>query len=94
MPLLTVKVLSVETVSSEKTVQTQIRLLLKEQSDQDLHCLPFDLHLLAALLHCKTKLIHFMTIAVIDLSQAGSQNMHYPIKFGENLGQTNAYFFL
>ena len=26
---------------------------LKEQSDQDLHCLPFFLHLLEALLHCK-----------------------------------------
>ena len=25
---------------------------LKEQSDQDLHCLPFCLHLLDALLHC------------------------------------------
>ena len=25
---------------------------LKEQSDQDLHCLPFFLHLLEALLHC------------------------------------------
>ena len=25
----------------EQTVQTQIRLLLKEQSDQGLHCLPF-----------------------------------------------------
>ena len=29
---------------------------LKEQSDQDLHCLPFYLHLLEALLHCKIKL--------------------------------------
>ena len=28
---------------------------LKEQSDQDLHCLPFFLHLLEALLHCKIK---------------------------------------
>ena len=28
---------------------------LKEQSDQDLHCLPFFLHLLKALLHCKIK---------------------------------------
>ena len=28
----------------EQTVQTQIRLLLEEQSDQGLHCLPFRLH--------------------------------------------------
>ena len=28
----------------EQTVKTQIRLLLREQSDQDLHCLPFQLH--------------------------------------------------
>ena len=31
---------------------------LKEQSDQDLHCLPFFLHLLEALLHCKIKLFY------------------------------------
>ena len=31
---------------------------LKEQSDQDLHCLPFCLHLLEALLHCKIKLFY------------------------------------
>ena len=33
---------------------------LKEQelSDQDLHCLPFFLHLLEALLHCKLKLFY------------------------------------
>ena len=29
-----------------QTVQTQIRLLLEEQSDQGLHCLQFPLHLL------------------------------------------------
>ena len=31
---------------------------LKEQSDQDLHCLPFCLLLLEALLHCKIKLFY------------------------------------
>ena len=31
---------------------------LEEQSDQDLHCLPFFLHLLEALLHCKIKLFY------------------------------------
>ena len=32
-----------------KTVQTQIRLPLDEQSDQGLHCLPFPLHRLDSL---------------------------------------------
>ena len=30
---------------SGQTVQIQIRLLLEDQSDQGLHCLPFHLHL-------------------------------------------------
>ena len=46
------------TDTSGQTMQTQIRLVLKEQSDQGLHCLPFCLHLLDALLygnpHCVT----------------------------------------
>ena len=37
-------ILSFRTDRSEQTVQTQIRLLLEEQSDQGLHCLPFRLH--------------------------------------------------
>ena len=32
------------TDTPERTVQTQIRLLLEEQSDLGLHCLPFHLH--------------------------------------------------
>ena len=32
-----------------QTVQTQIRLLLEQQSDQGLHCLPFRLHRLDSL---------------------------------------------
>ena len=36
---------------SVQTVQTQIRLLLEEQSDQGLHCLQFPLHLLDARMH-------------------------------------------
>ena len=52
----------------EQIVPTQIRLLLKEQSDQDLHCLPFHLHLLDALLHSKTKkMFYFRTMIVIIL---------------------------
>ena len=40
--------------NSEDSDQTA----LNEQSDQDLHCLPFFLHLLEALLHCKNKLFY------------------------------------
>ena len=43
---------------SEQTVYILIRLLFKEQSDQDLYCLPFCLHPLEALLHCKIKLFY------------------------------------
>ena len=49
-------------------VQTEIRLLSKEQSAQVLHCLPFYLHILDALLHCKTKPLYFITIMTIILS--------------------------
>ena len=38
------KTLSFRTDRSGQTVQTQIRLLLEEQSDQGLHCLLFPLH--------------------------------------------------
>ena len=41
----TVMILSFRTNRSGQTVQTQIRLLLEEQSDQGLHCLLFHLHL-------------------------------------------------
>ena len=44
---------------SGQTVQTQIRLLLEEQSDQGLHCLLFQLHLLEAFLCCMTNLFDF-----------------------------------
>ena len=40
----TVMTLSFRTDWSEQTVQTQIRLLLEEQSDQGLHCLLCHLH--------------------------------------------------
>ena len=47
----TVMILSFRTDRSGQTVQTQIRLLLEEQSDQGLHCLPFRLHRLDSLLY-------------------------------------------
>ena len=46
----TVMILSFWTDKPGQTVQTQIRLLLEEQSDQGLHCLQFPLHLLDAVL--------------------------------------------
>ena len=49
----TVIILNIGTDMSEQTVQTQIRLLLMEQSDQGLLCLLFCLHLLNTILHCK-----------------------------------------
>ena len=45
-PPTTVMILSFRTDMPGQTVQTQIRLLLEEQSDQGLHCLPFRLHCL------------------------------------------------
>ena len=51
--------LSFQTDRSRQTVQTQIRLLLEEQSDQGLHCLQFPLHLLDALLWGNAILFNF-----------------------------------
>ena len=53
-------IISFRTDRSGQTVQTQIRLLLEEQSDQGLHCLLFHLHLLEAFLCCKTSLFEFL----------------------------------
>ena len=57
--LSTVMILSFRTDRFGQTVQTQIRLLLEEQSDQGLHCLQFRLHLLGALLFGKAILFKF-----------------------------------
>ena len=57
--LTTIMILSFWTDRSEQTVQTQIRLLLEEQSDLGLHCLQFRLHLLGALLFGKAILFKF-----------------------------------
>ena len=46
----TVMILSFRTDRPGQIVQTQIRLLLEEQSDQGLYCLQFPLHHLNALL--------------------------------------------
>ena len=47
----TVMILSFWKDMPGQTVQIQIRLLLEEQSDQGLHCLPFRLHRLDSLLY-------------------------------------------
>ena len=47
----TVVFLSFRTDRFGQTVQTQIRLLLEEQSDQGLHYLPFRLHHLDSLFY-------------------------------------------
>ena len=52
-------ILSFQTDRSGQTVQTQIRLLLEEQSDQGLHCLQFLLLLLDAFLYGKVILFNF-----------------------------------
>ena len=43
--MITIMILNFRTDRTVQTVQTQIRLLLEEQSDQGLHCLLFHLHL-------------------------------------------------
>ena len=55
----TVQILCIGTDRSQQTVQTKIRLLLKKQSDQGLHCLPFHQHPLDALMQCYIKLFYF-----------------------------------
>ena len=55
----TVMILSFRTYMPGQTVQTQIRLLLEEQSDQGLHCLPFRLHRLDSLLCGRATLFKF-----------------------------------
>ena len=60
-----VMILSFRTDRPGQTVQTQIRLLLEEQSDQGLHCLPFCLHLLDSLLYGRATCSNFRIITAI-----------------------------
>ena len=55
----TVMILSFRTSRSEQTVQTQIRLLLEEQSDQGLHYLLFHSHLFDEIPKCLASLFEF-----------------------------------
>ena len=61
----TVIILNIGTDRSEQTVQTQIRLLLMEQSDQGLLCLSFCLHLLTQYCSVKSNCSNCTTIMVI-----------------------------
>ena len=47
-------ILSFQTDMPGQTLQAQIRLLLEEQSDHGLHCLPFRLHRLDLLVYGRT----------------------------------------
>ena len=47
---------------SGQTVQSQIRLLLEEQSDQCLHCLLFHPHLSETFLSCTTNFLDYSNI--------------------------------
>ena len=47
-----------------QTVQTQIRLLLEEQSDQGLHCLPIGLHRFDTLLYGGANSSNFRVITI------------------------------
>ena len=64
--LSTVNVLSIRTDRFAETVQTQIRLLLLEQSDQGLHCLSLHLQLLDVLLHCNF-IVSILQYVVVSL---------------------------
>ena len=63
----TVQILCIGTDRSQQTVQTKIRLLLKKQFDQGLHCLPFHQHLLDALCNVTSNFSIFRTIMAIVL---------------------------
>ena len=71
----TIKKLSIGTDMWKQPVQSQIRLLLKEQSDKGLHCLPFHLCLLDSLYYivktdssmCRTKTVIISGTPVIRI---------------------------
>ena len=58
----TIIYLSFRADKSEQTVKTEIRLVLEEQSKQELHCLHFCVHLLVAFL-CDRTFLSFRVIA-------------------------------
>ena len=57
-------------------MQTEIRLLVEEQSDLSLHCLPFCLHLLEAFCYFKPNLFAFKGS---NSSVFGVQKFHFHV---------------
>ena len=55
----------IRTDRTDKTVKTRIRLLLEEQSDQGLHCLPFYLLYLLNILQGKPELFNFRIFSLL-----------------------------
>ena len=87
--MITIIILNIGTDRSEQTVQTQIRLLLMEQSDQGLLCLLFCLHLfehITALLksncsNCRTIMVIISGVPIFRIftvywSEYGIHNRH------------------
>ena len=69
-----VKILNIGADNSGQSLQTH-----QELSDQDLHCVPFPLHLLSTLLSCKTSLVKFQYIymyAGLFMSNGGVPSFH------------------
>ena len=95
-------ILNIWTNRSEQTVETQIRLLLKEQSDPGLHCLPFHLHLLDTMLYGNTHCSIFRIITAffgcsnyLDFYCSGlSQNNFYEKNVDKKLSTSFWPFFI
>ena len=73
------KNLSIRTDRTDKTVKTLIRLLLKEQSDQGLHCLSFYLLHLHIILQRKPKLFNFKIFFNTYIRCSDSKSFHLKI---------------
>ena len=58
----TIQLLSIRTNRLKETVQTQIKLLLQEQFDPSLHCLPFLLHIFGPIVVWWNECSNFTTL--------------------------------
>ena len=91
MAINTEKVLKAGTARSKQSVLTQIRLLLKEQSDQSHHYLPFDLYLSDTLSHCLIIKSIFRTVTVFISGVSSFRN--FTATTGAFLNLSNALIF-
>ena len=78
-------VLSFRTDMLWQSVQTKIRLLLEDQVDRGLHCLPFHLHLLDKSLYGKTSLFEFSMITASTFGARKFQTFKVPTKLLDNI---------